>query len=69
MNDKRDIDELSVEELEQLLYLKRRSKRLNRLKRLKAEGRIVEIDRESESEQASAENDETTVDIDESAFF
>ncbi len=64
MNDKRDIDELSVEELEQLLYLKRRSKRLNRLKRLKAEGRIVEIDHESESESAPAENGETLVDVD-----
>jgi sortase A len=65
MNDKRDIDDLSVEELEQLLYLKRRSKRQNRLRRLKDEGRIVEISDGTEVEQASIDDAEVEVDIEE----
>jgi sortase A len=41
MSDRRDRD-LSVEELEQLLYLKKQAQRQERLKRLRAEGRVVE---------------------------
>lgn len=43
MGIKRDPNELSVEELEQLLYQKKRSQRRERLARMKAEGRLVEI--------------------------
>jgi sortase A len=42
MSDRRP-QELSVEELEQLLRLKKRAQRQERLRRLKAEGRVVEI--------------------------
>ncbi|MGD8805709.1 MAG: sortase [Chloroflexota bacterium] len=43
MSDRRYQD-LSVEELQQLLHLKKRAQRQERLRRLKAEGRVVEID-------------------------
>ena len=43
MSNKRELNELSVEELEQLLYRKRRAKRHDRLRRLKSEGRVVDI--------------------------
>ncbi len=43
MSDKRDLEDLTVEELEQLLFLKRRAQRQKRLVRLKAEGRVVEV--------------------------
>ena len=36
-------DDLSVAELEQLLYLKKRAQRRKRLQRLKKEGRVVEV--------------------------
>ena len=41
MSDRRKQD-LSIEELEQLLYLKKQAQRQERLKRLRAEGRVVE---------------------------
>ena len=43
MSDRRYQD-LSVEELEQLLHLKKRAQRQERLRRLKAEGRVVEVE-------------------------
>lgn len=43
MNEKKAADELSVEELQQLLYQKKRAQRRQRLQRLKNEGRVVEI--------------------------
>ncbi len=43
MNEKRPADELSVEELQALLYRKKRAQRRQRLLRLKQEGRLVEI--------------------------
>ncbi len=43
MADKRELDKLSVEELEQLIYLKKRTQRRQRLRRLRAEGRLVEV--------------------------
>jgi sortase A len=55
MSDKREIDDLSVEELEQLLYTKRRIKRQNRLRRLKAEGRVVDIDGSPDDDAARSE--------------
>jgi sortase A len=43
MGIKRDVNELSVEELEKLLYQKKRSQRRERLARMKVDGRLVEI--------------------------
>ena len=43
MGQKRDPNELSVEELEQLLYQKKRANRRQRLARMKREGRLIEI--------------------------
>ena len=37
----RSLDDLSVQELEHLLYRKKRKQRIRRLKRLKEEGRVV----------------------------
>lgn len=42
MRDKRPVDELSIEELERILAIRRREERLKRLKRLKTDGRVVE---------------------------
>ena len=42
-SDRKAADELSVEELEQLLYLKKHVQRRRRLQRLKQEGRVVEV--------------------------
>ena len=44
MSDKRSLDDLSVEELERLLYLRKRAERRSRLRRLKAEGRVVDVE-------------------------
>ncbi len=44
MSDNYNPKELSIEELEQLLYLKKRAHRRKRLQRLKSEGRLVELD-------------------------
>ena len=43
MNDERPIDKLSVDELQQLLYRKKRAQRHQRLQRLKEAGRVVEV--------------------------
>ncbi len=43
MDEKRPAAELSVEELQQLLYHKKRAQRRQRLLRLKGEGRLIEI--------------------------
>lgn len=40
----RQVDDLSVDELEQLLYRKKRASRQDRLRRLKQEGRVVEVE-------------------------
>ena len=42
MADKRSVDELTVEELERILLIKRREERIERLRRLAAEGRLAE---------------------------
>ncbi|HET6443023.1 MAG TPA: class D sortase [candidate division Zixibacteria bacterium] len=66
MSDKREIEDLSVEELKQLLYTKRRVKRQNRLRRLKAEGRVVEIDKSPDDDaQRSETRAETTLESEE----
>ncbi|GMQ78129.1 MAG: hypothetical protein BMS9Abin02_0627 [Anaerolineae bacterium] len=43
MSDNHNPKEFSIEELEQLLYLKKRAQRRKRLQRLKSEGRLVEF--------------------------
>lgn len=43
MNERKPADKLSIEELEQLLYLKKHSRRRERLQRLKNAGRVVEV--------------------------
>jgi len=43
MSDKREIDDLTVDELKELLYAKRRAGRQKRLRRMRAEGRLVEF--------------------------
>lgn len=43
MSNKRKLDDLSIEELETLLYRKKRTLRRDRLRRLKSEGRVVEV--------------------------
>ena len=42
MPDKRSVDELSVDELERILAIKRREERQTRLKRLRSSGRVIE---------------------------
>ena len=42
MADKRTVDELSVEELERILTIKKREDRQTRLKRMKQSGRVIE---------------------------
>ena len=44
MSKKNGVDHLSVDELEQLLYRKKRSMRRQRLQRLQDEGRVVSVD-------------------------
>lgn len=44
MSSKRGVDDYSVDELEQILYRKKRPHRRQRLDRLKAEGRVIEVD-------------------------
>lgn len=43
MSNKQQLDDLSIEELESLLYRKKRALRRDRMRRLKSEGRVVEI--------------------------
>ncbi|MFZ4815236.1 MAG: sortase [Phototrophicaceae bacterium] len=42
MRDRRRVDELSIEELEQVLALRRREERMKRLEKLQKQGRVVE---------------------------
>lgn len=43
MPDRRSVDELSVEELEKILAIRKREARLARLKRLREDGRVVDV--------------------------
>src|SRR5512143_1392771 len=43
MPDRRSVDELSVEELEEILAIRKRAAREARLKRLRAEGRVLDV--------------------------
>ncbi|MBZ0277470.1 MAG: hypothetical protein K8I60_15095, partial [Anaerolineae bacterium] len=42
MRDKRPVDELSVEELERILAIRKREERQNKLQRMKRAGRVIE---------------------------
>ena len=53
MPDRRSVDELSIEELEEILAIRKRDARLARLKRLREDGRVVEVPAHSEPEPAS----------------
>ncbi|MGW8318015.1 MAG: sortase [Candidatus Promineifilaceae bacterium] len=64
MADKRDPNNLSVDELEQLLYLKKQAQRRRRWLRLKAEGRVVEIDKREPREAAEPANGSTEESLD-----
>ncbi len=64
MSDKREINDLTVEELERLLYIKRRSKRQNRLRRLKSEGRLVEVEEDLDRDSSVLETDELRTETD-----
>jgi sortase A len=55
MPDRRSVDELSIEELEEILAVRRRAAREARLKRLRAEGRVLDV-----PEAASAGPDQST---------
>jgi sortase A len=54
---KKDSDNYSVEELEQLLYQKKRAQRHQRLQRLKQEGRVVVVPGVSPPDSSSGENE------------
>ncbi len=54
MSDNQNPKDFSIEELEQLLYLKKRAQRRKRLQRLKSEGRLVELDYRRTSDEAPA---------------
>ncbi len=43
MPDRRTVDELSIEELEEILAIRKRAAREARLKRLRAEGRVIDV--------------------------
>jgi sortase A len=43
MSDRRPVDELTVAELEQLLYARKRAQRRQRLHRMKEDGRLIEV--------------------------
>ena len=43
MPDRRSVDELSIEELEEILAVRKRAAREARLKRLRAEGSVIDV--------------------------
>jgi sortase A len=55
MHDRRPVDELSIEELEEILAIRKREAREARLKRLRAEGRVLDV-----PEAVSAAPDQST---------
>lgn len=59
MSNQQDLDDLSISELEQILYRKKRANRQERLRRMKAEGRLVVVDGQTstfEPEEAGLTN-------------
>jgi sortase A len=55
MHDRRPVEELSIEELEEILAIRRRTAREARLKRLRAEGRVLDV-----PEAIAAASDQST---------
>ena len=55
MHDRRPVEELSIEELEEILAIRKREAREARLKRLRAEGRVLDM-----PESVSAVSDQST---------
>ncbi|HVU12967.1 MAG TPA: sortase [Phototrophicaceae bacterium] len=54
MRDKRPVDELSVEELERILAIKKREERMQRVGRMQRSGRVIEVDPQAEPEPEPA---------------
>lgn len=54
MADKRSVDDLSIEELERILAVKKRMERTKRMRRLAARGRVMGIDAEDRAEAPPA---------------
>lgn len=66
MPDKRNIDELSIEELERVLAIKKREARQTRLQRMKSSGRVVEtVTDKKVTPQPIAQSDTTAQALDE----
>lgn len=57
MRDRRRVDELSIEELEQVLALRKREERQKRLARMKRAGRVVEVEASSTPSPAKTQAD------------
>lgn len=55
MRDKRPVDELSIEELERVLAIKKREERMQRMGRMQRSGRVIEVEPEPEPEPAPSE--------------
>ena len=56
MPDRRSVDELSIEELEQILAIKKRQAREATLRRLKGEGRVVDVESTGDATDRSTPN-------------
>jgi sortase A len=54
MPDRRSVDELSLEELEEILAIRKREAREARLKRLRAEGRVLDVPEAATPDQSTA---------------
>lgn len=52
MPDRRSVDDLSIEELEEILAIRKREARLARLKRLREDGRVVDVPEPAEAPPA-----------------
>jgi sortase A len=60
MPDRRSVDELSIEELEEILAIRKREAREARLKRLRAEGRVLDVP-EAPDQSTAPHNAATTL--------
>jgi sortase A len=54
MRDKRPVDELSVEELERILAIKRREERQQRMQRMQKSGRVIEMEASEQTAETPA---------------
>ncbi|MEO1287721.1 MAG: sortase [Chloroflexota bacterium] len=62
MSDKRSIDDLSIEELERVLAIKKREARQQRLQRMKGTGRVIETEAKSPKPRQTVPQPMTAVD-------